>query len=226
MPAVCHSRGFRPLICLLACSAGALLLPVVVRSAEGGKKDGWVNLLEGGDFSKHWTTTGNWKTQPEGVVQLEPRPGEKGWTRYDAYLWAKKPYKDFQIEFEYKVPKGGNSGFYFHVGDLKEPVKTGIEVQIADSGGKAKDAKLTDHDSGGVIPGIPPKKNNARPAGEWNKFAVTSRGDKVTIELNGEVVNEVELSGPQLKDRPKGGHLGFQDHGLPLWLRNIRIREL
>jgi hypothetical protein len=36
----------------------------------------------------------------------------------------------------------------------------------------------------------------------------------------------VDLNDPKLKDRPKSGHLGFQDHGLPLWLRNIRIREM
>jgi hypothetical protein len=44
-------------------------------------------------------------------VKLTPRPGEKGWTRYDAYLWLKdKHYTNFQIEFDYKVEKGGNSG--------------------------------------------------------------------------------------------------------------------
>src|SRR5262245_44022099 len=109
-------------------------------------KSEWVNLLEGGDLAKHWTTTGNWKLDKDGVVALEPRPGEKGWTRYDAYLWLKTQYKDFDFDFEYKVAKGGNSGFYFHVGDLKDPVAKGIEVQIYDSGSKAKDAKLNDHD--------------------------------------------------------------------------------
>src|SRR5262249_52925610 len=125
-------------------------------------KDGWVDLLKGGDLTKYWTTTGNWKLDKDGVVALEPRKGESGWQRYDAYLWVKdKKYKDFEADFEYKVAKGGNSGFYFHVGDLKQPVNTGIEVQIYDSGGKKKDAKLTDHDSGGIIPGLPPKKNTA-----------------------------------------------------------------
>ena len=226
MPRAMLSRTLAVVACLTVSLPLALIATVGNAAEADNSEGGWVNLLEGGDFSKHWTTTGNWKTQPDGSVQLEPRPGEKGWTRYDAYLWAKKQYKDFRIEFEYKVAKGGNSGFYFHAGDLKEPVKTGIEVQIYDSGAKAKDAKLTDHDSGGIIPGLPPKKNTAKPAGEWNKFVVTSKGDKVTVELNGEVVNEVELTHPKLKDRPKSGHLGFQDHGLPLWLRNIRIQEL
>jgi hypothetical protein len=29
-----------------------------------------------------------------------------------------------------------------------------------------------------------------------------------------------------LKTKPKEGYIGFQDHGIPFWLRNIRIREL
>ena len=188
-------------------------------------KDGWVNLLDGKDLT-HWTTTGNWKLGTDGVVELVPRPGEKGWQRYDAYLWSKKQHKDFECEFEYKVAKNGNSGFYFHVGDVKSPVAKGIEVQIYDSGSKAKDAKLTDHDSGGIIPGIPPTKNAAKPAGEWNKMLVTVKGNNVKVELNGVLVNDVPLDYKTIKDRPATGYIGFQDHGLPMWLRNIKVREL
>jgi hypothetical protein len=203
----------------LSCIAIALLMSLGFVAAQ--EKD-WVNLV-GKDLTTHLTTTGNWKLDKDGVIALEPRPGEKGWQRYDAYLWAKKQYKDFECEFEYKLEKAGNSGFYFHVGDLKEPVKKGIEVQIYDA---AKDAKLTDHTSGGIIPGIPPTKNAAKPAGEWNKMLVTVKGNKVTVVLNGEVVNDVPLDHAKIKDRPASGYIGFQDHGLPMWLRNIRVREL
>jgi hypothetical protein len=212
-----------PILTLLL--AGALL-------AGGGRADekdaekGWVDLLEGGDLSKHWTTKGNWKLGDDGVVHLEPRPGEKGWERYDAYLWARKKYTDFEIDFEYKLAKGGNSGFYFHVGDVADPVAKGIEVQIYDSTAKKPGDKLTDHDSGGIIPGVPPTKSAAKPAGEWNRFQITCKGKGLTVRLNGEVVNEVDLGHEKLKGRPETGSIGFQDHGLPLWLRKIRVREL
>jgi hypothetical protein len=212
---------------LAVVSAGVccLLAAGVAGGGPQGKSE-WVNLLAGKDLSEHWTTKGNWKLGSDGVVALEPRPGEKGWQRYDAYLWAKQQYRDFEADFEYKVAKGGNSGFYFHVGDLKDPVARGIEVQIYDSGSKPKDAKLTDHDSGGIIPGIPPTKNTAKPAGEWNRMQVKVQGNRVTVMLNGEVVNDVPLDHAKIKDRPPTGYIGFQDHGLPLWLRNIRVREL
>lgn len=210
----------------------SLLLPLASagEAAEKGtaeaKPKEWVDLLKGGDLSQYWTTTGNWKLT-DGVAELTPRPGESGWTRYDAYLWLKdKQYQDFEFEFEFKVNKGGNSGFYFHVGNLKSPVATGIEVQIYDSGGKKPDAKLTDHDACGFIPGVPPTKNTCKPAGEWNLVNVLCQGDKVTVRLNGEVVNELDLNNPRVKNRPKTGYIGFQDHGVPLWLRGLKFREL
>jgi len=187
-------------------------------------KSEWVTLLDGKDL-KHWTTKGNWVLDKEGV-HLEPRKGESGWQRYDAYLWSTKQYQDFEIDFEYKVAKNGNSGFYFHVGDLKSPVATGIEVQIYDSASKKAGSKLNDHDSGGIIPSFPPTKSAARPTAEWNRFLITCKGDNLTVKLNDEIVNEISLSDPKVKSRPKTGWIGFQDHGLPLWLRNIKIREL
>lgn len=206
---------------LLSLSLVAAFGLVALAVADEGE---WKKLLDG-ELKENWTTEGNWKLE-DGVVTLTPRPGESGWTRYGSYLWLEGEYKDFEIAFDYKVQKGGNSGFYFHVGDVKEPVATGIEVQIYDSGSKAKDAKLTDHDSGGVIPGIPPTKNTAKPAGEWNHFDITVKGDKLTIKLNGETVNEVDLNHDKLKNRPDTGRIGFQDHGLPLSLKDIKIRKL
>ena len=192
---------------------------------QGEDKDGWVDLLAGDDLSKNWTTKGNWSLNDDGVVTLVPRKGEKGWARFDAYLWLKKEYKDFEIEFDYKVQRRGNSGFYFHVGDMKSPVAKGIEVQIYDSHGKPADKKLSDHDSGGIIPGIPPTKNPAKPANEWNHFHIICKGGRLTVKLNEEVVNDLKLDHPKIKNRPASGFIGFQDHALPLALRKIRIRS-
>jgi hypothetical protein len=205
----------------------ALALFVVPTPSQEKSADGWVTLLgPGSKLETNWTTKGNWVLDKDGVVALEPRKGESGWTRYDMYLWAKQSYADFEIDFEYKTAKNGNSGFYFHVGDVKKPVETGIEVQIYDSASKKPGSKLSDHDSGGVIPGIPPTKNAAKPSGEWNRFQITSKGKAVKIVLNGETVNEIDISEGALKSRPPTGAIGFQDHGLPLWLRNIKIREI
>lgn len=214
-------RSYRALVFSCVFAATASMAATLV-----GEEDGWVDLLAGNNLADHWTTKGNWNIDDEGVVTLTPREGERGWARFDAYLWLNGEYKDFEIEFDYKVEKRGNSGFYFHVGDKSSPVKKGIEVQIYDSHGKGDNKKLTDHDSGGIIPGIPPTKNAAKPAGEWNRFNIVCKGKSLTVKLNGVVVNEVDLNNPRIKDRPESGFIGFQDHALPLALRKIRIRTL
>ncbi|MEX0703684.1 MAG: DUF1080 domain-containing protein [Planctomycetales bacterium] len=214
----------RKVLCLPALLVAGLVVSAAF--AQPGNIDGWDDLLINNDHSERFDTTGNWASSEEKTVTLTPRPGESGWQRYDAYLWSKEKFRDFEIQFEYKVAKGGNSGFYFRVGDRKSPVAKGIEVQIYDSHPKGADGKLNDHDSGGIIPGVPPKKNASKPASEWNQFHITSQDNKLTVKLNGEVVNELDLTKAPFASRPAEGHIGFQDHGLPLSLRNIKIREL
>ena len=210
---------------MFAATAALAMLALIPFGFAQDSKESWTDLLAGGELAKHWTTKGNWTLDKDGVATLTPSKGQSGWSRWDHYLWLKEKHGDFAIQFEYKVQKAGNSGFYFRVGDVNNPVNKGIEVQIYDSGSKAKDAKLNDHDSGGVIPGIPPTKNAAKPAGEWNKFDITVKNDKLTVVLNGEQVNEVDLT-KKMADRPKVGSIGFQDHSMPLSLRNIKIRDL
>jgi len=189
---------------------------------------GWTSLLgpETHDLTTHWTTTGNWSLK-NGIASLTPRAGEKGWQRYPAYLWSKKSYADFEIEFDYKLEKRGNSGFYFRVGDVNDPVSKGIEVQIYDTDPKKPREKLSDHDAGGVIPGLKPHRNAAKKAGEWNTMVVRHFDNKFVVRLNGVTVNAHDMvGGGQLSQRPEVGRLGFQDHGLPMSIRNVRIREL
>ena len=209
------------------CLAIAVVFGVLATPDTTARAAEWVDLLPGGDMKKHWTTEGNWVSDDKGVVELVPRKGERGWSRWKSYLWLKEMQPaDFEFEFEYTVQKRGNSGFYFHVADMNNPVRQGIEVQIYESHAKGEKGRLTDHDSGGIIPGVAPKKNAAKPAGEWNKFQITAKGDDLTVKLNGVIVNQIKLNEGRVKDRPKKGYIGFQDHALPLKLRNMRIKTL
>ena len=81
-------------------------------------------IYDGKDLS-NIKTEGNWKIQEDGSLYLDPRPGEKGWTRYGSYLWLKDDYEDFTIDFEYKHPKGGNSGLYFRIYDESDATAHG-----------------------------------------------------------------------------------------------------
>jgi hypothetical protein len=70
-----------------------LILTSVLVSLAMGKhhknKDEFVSLYNGKDLTG-WKTTGNWIPQKDGSLLIQPRPGEKGWKRYDDYLTSKK----------------------------------------------------------------------------------------------------------------------------------------
>jgi hypothetical protein len=207
---------------LTATLAWLMLAMIAQPTTTASADDGFVPMFDGESLDG-WQTTGNWIVQDDGSVKLEPRPGEKGWQRYDAYLTTARKYKDFIIDLEFKIEKGGNSGVFLRVGDRMSQVKTGFEVQILDTHGKANPGN---HDCGGVIGTAAPSKNMAKPAGEWNRYVITVHGNQLKVELNGEQIHDLQLDKSAIKDRPAEGYIGFQDEAKVVWYRNVRIKEL
>jgi hypothetical protein len=185
-------------------------------------EEGFVPMFDGKTL-EGWQTTGNWVVEDDGVVTLKPRPGEKGWQRYDAYLTTERKYKDFVLDLEFKIGKGGNSGVFLRVGDRMSQVDTGFEVQILDTHGLENPGH---HDCGGIIRTAGPSKNMAKPAGEWNRYTITCKGSHVKVIFNGEQIHDLDLSTSAIKDRPPEGYIGFQDEAKRVWYRNVRIKEL
>jgi hypothetical protein len=192
--------------------------------ASGAEKD-WVKMYNGRDLSG-WQTSGNWLPQKDGTLLIKPRPGEKGWQRYGDYLWSNKKYKNFVLHVEYKYPPGGNSGIFFRVGDLENPVQTGIEAQILDS--TKKKGKVGPHDHGGIIRTVGASKNMSKSPGEWNTMVVRCKSHHLQVELNGEKIVDILLDKSPMKDRPLEGYIGLQDHGEPnnLYFRNIKLKKI
>ena len=187
--------------------------------------DGFTTIFDGKNMD-HLKTEGNWIIQEDGSLFLKPREGEKGWQRYGSYLWLKEDYKDFVVDFEYKHPKGGNSGLYFRIYDESDATAHGFEVQILDCFGKKK---LGQHDLGGVIKTAGPLVNAAKPANEWNRMVVTLKDNKLTVELNGQKVQDgldLMAKKPEGKKLAEKGKIAIQDHGQPFWVRNIKVKSL
>lgn len=216
MPAHC-----RRIALVLTAVLAAVGMFAIVRG-RAAEHEGLVPLFNGRDLTG-WETEGNWVVEEGGVLALKPRPGESGWKRFDAYLWAERQYGDFVLDLEFRLPQGGNSGVFVRVKDKNDPVQSGIEVQINDCHDKER---VGAHDCGGVIGTVGPTKNMAKPAGEWNRMAVTCRGPRMQVELNEEQVVDVDLAETSRRDRPLVGYIALQDHGLPLWFRNIKMRVL
>ena len=205
-------------------AASMLLIGSVMGTAAvaADNEDGFVPMFNGKDLTG-WQTSGNWVVEDDGTVTLKPRPGEKGWQRYDAYLTTEKKYHNFVIDLEFKFEKTGNSGVFMRVGDLKDHVKSGFEVQILDTHGKEN---VGHHDCGGVIRTAAPSKNMVKPAGEWNRYIITLKDNSLKVVLNGEQIIDIDISKTGLKDRPSEGYISFQDEAKRVWYRNVRIKEL
>ncbi|MCF6314188.1 MAG: DUF1080 domain-containing protein [Verrucomicrobiales bacterium] len=220
-------KGIRRALVLAGLGTGVWLLVLGLvgfdLNAADKDGDGFVAMFNGKDLSG-WKTEGNWVVEADGTVALKPREGEKGWQRFKSYIWSEKQYGDFVIQLEYKYEKTGNSGLFFRVGDMDDPVKTGMEVQILDTYGKPE--AVTPHDSGGLIGAVGPSKNVTKPAGEWNQLVVTAKGNTLKVVLNGVQVIDADLATTKAKDKPVKGYLGFQDEAKLLWYRNVRIKEL
>ena len=67
---------------------------------------------------------------------------------------------------------------------------------------------------------VPAKRADA-PFGQWNRFVITLRGDRVSVVLNSErVIDQAPL--PKV---PAKGPLGLQNHGDPVEFRNLYLKE-
>ena len=135
----------------------------------------------------------------------------------DASLLSNKKYSSFEIKFDWKIEKGGNSGFMWGVNEemkYKFPYQTGPEIQIIDTetylspetiqGGEIEINNIL-NDIGknknflGAVYGISPpsKLNISNPAGEWNSYhiKIDHRNNKGKVKLNNILINEFPLSG-------------------------------
>lgn len=148
-----------------------------------------------------------------------------------------KPFGDFNLKCDVKMGDADcNSGVFFRVGDPKDPIYTGFEVQVM--AGKDKDY----HSFGSIYDLVAPNKNVSKGPGEWNAIEITCKGPLIAVLVNGQKVAEMNcddwdkkglrLDGSQhkfgvaIKDLPRKGYLGFQDHGHPCWYKNVKILEL
>ena len=207
---------------LSRCGIIALSLAFAAGVSAEDAGEGFVEMFNGKDLSG-WKTTGNWMIEEGNILTLKPRKGESGWQRYSDYIATEKKYGDFILDLEFKFDKDGNSGVFMRIGDLKDHVNSGFEVQILDTHGKEN---VGHHDCGGVIKTQGPSKNMVKPAGEWNRYTITLKGCHLEVVLNGERIIDIDISKTDLKDRPAKGHISFQDEGKRIWYRNVRIREL
>jgi len=200
--------------------------------------DGFASLFNGEDLTGWLTGPDNsWVVQDGTLTVKREMDGKEH--NFD-YLWTKDTYGDFVLDLEFRVTEGTNSGIFLRTSDLKDPVYTGIEVQVCNSYGRDKITKTGT--AGAIYDCLAPTKNAIKPPGEWNRCTITCKASLIKVVLNAEQVIDMDLDkwtrpnqNPDLtpnkfhralKDFARVGHIGLQDHGRPVWYRNIRVRRL
>jgi hypothetical protein len=206
----------------------ALAACLAAPAATAADDDGWIWLFKSEEDLGKWNDGGKPWLVEDGVLT---------WQKGCGYIWTKETYGDFVLDLEVKVSKGCNSGIFIR-SDPKNAVQGGIEVQVLDSYGKTPNK----HTFGAVYDALTPSKEASKAPGEWNHVTITCNDNKIEVVVNGEQIIDMDLEkwtegnkNPDgsknkfkkpLKDFAREGHIGFQDHGKPVWYRNVRVKPL
>jgi len=151
-------------------------------------------------------------------------------------LWTKESYGDFILDFEFKLADGTNSGIFLRAGE--HTWLPWVEVQVADT----SDEPISKHVCGGIYDIKEPTVNAVKEPGAWNRMTICAAGSNINVILNNQQILNINLNdwtephknpdGTEnkfdiaYKDLPRQGWLGFQDHGFPVWYRNIMLKEM
>lgn len=187
-------------------------------NAPAQKNDSsWTSLFNGRDLSG-WKPMGggDWSVK-DGVLIGETTPNKVGW------LMSDKDYADYDLELEYKLAPGSNSGLFPRAWEAAN-VSGGEfgEIQILDDADPQFIGKIGPMQKTGALFGqIAPNPTPNAPAGVWNRVLISLRGKHVQTTFNG--VKIIDADSPKL-DRPSG-RIGLQLYPLRIEFRNIRVRE-
>ena len=196
------------------------------------RKEGWKLLFNGKNLNK-WrnykkeTLGDGWQIQDGSFVRAAKGAGD---------IITKKQYDSFELQLEYKISKGGNSGLMFHVTEEERaPWQTGPEIQIQDN--------VDGHDpqkSGWLYQLYKGETDATKPAGEWNHMRILITPTKCEQYVNGvkyceyvkgnqdwdERVAKSKFARYENFGKPTKGHICLQDHGNEVAFRNVKVREV
>ncbi len=217
---------------IMAIVCGCLLLAISNATAE--TPDGFVSLFDGKTFNG-WVIpdgdNGHWRIV-DGVIDYDAASEAKG----DKSLWSTKEYGDFVLLMDWRikdtpyvnprVPIIKPDGTHKLGPDGKE-IRT--SVPDSDSGvflrgeGKSQvniwcwpigSGEVYGYRMDKSLPlevraGVTPKINADKDIGQWNRFEIMMRGDRLSVKLNGQQV----LQDARLPGIPSRGPIALQHHG-------------
>jgi len=212
------------------------------------KQEGWSLLFNGKNFDGWRQCNGtempkNWKIDKDAMNVFTGEGKKPGQGSNGDIVFATKKFKNFELSVEWNAGKAGNSGIFYNVREVPgQPIYYAApEVQVLDNV-DASDNKIDSHLAGSLYDMIAADPKTVKPSGSWNTIVIKVKDGVVTHTQNGVKVLSYTLWTPEwdalvakskFKTFPgftegiaKEGYIGLQDHGYPIWFRNIKIREL
>lgn len=214
---------------------GAPVEALNVLSAEE-RADGW-QLLFDGETTDGWhnynadTLSSMWRVEG-GTLMLAGRGGGD--------IVTDASFRNFELNLEWKISACGNNGLFFHAEEGHQHIWTvAPEYQLLDNT-CADDNETPTHRAAANYDIHAPTEDATRPAGEWNRTRLVVDNGLVQHYLNGTKVVEYELGSEAWREAVDNskfapfpdyglageGPIGLQDHGDPIWFRNIKVRPL
>ena len=226
---------FESIVGYIQSLAGPAALPANALSDEE-KAAGWELLFDGKDLAR-WERYGapealhGWTVQDDAIAWIAQGAGD---------LATKEEFGDFELRYEWKISAGGNSGVMFRVsGQGQAPWHSGLEMQVLDNE-RHSDGQNPTHRAGSAYDLMASPDHVVKPVGEWNHASIRCQGSRVELRLNGVVTAAIDLASEEgrqviakskFKDLPffakaLKGKIVLQDHGDPVWFRNVKILRL
>lgn len=149
-------------------------------------------------------------------------------------------FESFELELEWAVKPGGNSGVMYRVTEnYSTPWQTGPEMQILDDS-RHPDGRNPKTSAGSLYALIARDGVETKPVGEFNHSRILMRGNHVEHWLNhkkaveytwgseelSQLISESKFKGYPDFMKNKSGKVAIQHHGEEAWFKNIKIRAL
>jgi 3-keto-disaccharide hydrolase len=209
---------------LLTCVAALLAMASATLAADpiklfnGKDLSGWTPVLE----DKKADPKNTWSAG-DGILKCTGKPA--------GYIKTDKEFENYVLTLDWRWPEGtanGNNGVLVHtstpnaLGIWPKSIEVqlhqnnagdlwviGTTLKVPNPEGRVKDRRhinLTD--------------GSEKPVGEWNTFEITCKGDKISVKVNGVLVNEATDCSVTK------GAISLQSEGTPIEYRNIVLTPM
>lgn len=204
----------------------------------------WLALFNGENLDG-WRSYGETAPLPAWIVEngaIVLDAGDDTVENIGGDLITERQFENFELQLEWKISAGGNSGVFFGVREIDGVAvayESGIELQVLD------DARHADSDNpltsaGACYALYAPDDKVLQPVGEYNSVRLIVNDGHVEHWLNGRRVAAYDIDSNDWTARVaaskfaewphfakyRRGHIALQDHTDRVWFRGIRIREL